>query len=119
MDLATPPKLCLGCNAHKSRFPLSNRKATRHGVKVYLKTRCFDCHARQASVAYQLRKIHEPPPPGTPCQCCGRAPARLFLDHDHRTELFRGWLCRECNSGLGFLGDGAQGVAQALMYLTS
>jgi hypothetical protein len=112
-------KLCPGCNTHKSRFPLSNCKATRNGVKVYLKTRCSECHAHQASVAYHLRKIHPPPPPGTPCQCCGRAPPLLFLDHDHRTELFRGWLCRECNSGLGFLGDSAQGVAQALMYLTS
>jgi hypothetical protein len=117
MDVA--PKLCLSCNTHKTRFPQSRRVATRHGVKVYLKTRCFDCVARQNRVAYQLRKLHEPPPPGTPCQCCGRVPALLMLDHDHRTELFRGWLCGTCNSGLGFLGDNAEGMRQALMYLTS
>jgi len=39
------------------------------------------------------------------------------LDHDHETGAFRGWLCRNCNSGLGFLGDNAEGLGGALMYL--
>ena len=112
-------KLCPRCHTLKSRFPLSNRTNTRHGVKTYRKTYCSDCHAQQARVSSQLRRIHAPPPPGSPCECCGRSPPQLVLDHDHQTGAFRGWLCRECNSGLGFLGDNAEGVGGALMYLNS
>lgn len=36
------------------------------------------------------------------CAVCGRVPGlahpRLAEDHDHRTGLVRGWLCRSCNS---------------------
>jgi hypothetical protein len=112
-------KLCPGCNTVKSHFPLSNRRATRHGIKTYLKTRCRDCTSHDARIACQLRKLFAAPPPFSPCECCARSPERLFLDHDHRTELFRGWLCRECNSGLGFLGDNAEGLARATMYLNA
>jgi hypothetical protein len=112
-------KQCLGCGLLKDHFPLSNRKLTRQGVKTYFKTRCTECHAHQARLLYQLRKLHVPPPMGTPCDCCARVPRRaLFLDHDHRTGTFRGWLCQECNVGLGFFDDSAAGVSAALAYLS-
>ena len=110
-------KLCPRCDTLKSRFPLSNRTATRHGVKTYLKTHCTDCQARQTRVTSHLRKIYTPPPPGSPCECCGRSSPSLLLDHDHLTGAFRGWLCRNCNSGLGVLRDNAEGVRAAMVYL--
>lgn len=58
------------------------------------------------------------------CECCGRDPraARrgnesLCLDHDHVTGRFRGWLCHNCNLGIGLLGDGELGLERALRYL--
>lgn len=56
------------------------------------------------------------------CECCGR-PAwletkNLALDHDHATGVFRGWLCVDCNLGIGKLGDTIAGVEKALAYLT-
>ncbi len=52
------------------------------------------------------------------CECCGRLPgATMHLDHDHRTGEFRGWLCGQCNLGLGALGDDAAGLEKALAYL--
>lgn len=53
------------------------------------------------------------------CECCGKAdlPRRLSLDHCHKTGVFRGWLCKECNMGLGKLGDDIPSVEQALSYL--
>lgn len=27
----------------------------------------------------------------------------IHLDHDHKTNLFRSWLCRTCNLGVGYL----------------
>ena len=40
------------------------------------------------------------------------------LDHTHDgANTFRGWLCADCNRGIGALGDDAQGVLAALSYL--
>jgi hypothetical protein len=36
-----------------------------------------------------------------PCEICG-ARKMLMFDHDHKTGAFRGWLCRPCNSRLGW-----------------
>jgi len=41
----------------------------------------------------------------------------LQIDHLHGTFTFRGWLCRECNTGIGSLGDNLEGVLQAAVYL--
>jgi hypothetical protein len=109
------PKLCPGCNSVKSRFSLSNRKATRHGVVTYYKTRCTDCTNRERNDSRRLNRMFMPPP-GLACECCARM-RPLLLDHDHETSQFRGWLCRECNSGLGFLGDNLEGVGRAFQYL--
>lgn len=52
------------------------------------------------------------------CECCGRrAVDTLCLDHDHVTGVFRGWLCRQCNAGIGQLGDTPESVERALAYL--
>lgn len=50
------------------------------------------------------------------CPVCLRKSA-LVVDHDHSTGQIRGWLCRPCNSGLGLLGDTADGLRRALTYL--
>ena len=53
------------------------------------------------------------------CECCGLAPEKksLALDHDHTTGKFRGWLCSECNLGIGKLGDSLSGLERARLYL--
>lgn len=52
------------------------------------------------------------------CECCGKTDTRaLALDHCHLTNIFRGWLCKNCNLAIGRLGDSVEGVSQALNYL--
>ena len=53
------------------------------------------------------------------CELCGQLPDRrvLNLDHDHRTNKFRGWLCQQCNLSLGKFGDNVAGLQQAVLYL--
>jgi hypothetical protein len=53
------------------------------------------------------------------CECCGSSPNKrsLNLDHDHVTGLFRGWLCDNCNTGIGRLGDSINGLLRAIKYL--
>jgi hypothetical protein len=41
----------------------------------------------------------------------------LVCDHDHQTGAIRGWICNDCNVGLGRLGDCAAIVEKALQYL--
>jgi len=54
------------------------------------------------------------------CELCGKPPSGtrgMHLDHDHKTNLFRGWLCPGCNTGLGKFGDSIEGLKKALAYL--
>lgn len=59
------------------------------------------------------------------CDICGEVgvPNRanrefgLCVDHDHATGAIRGFLCSNCNSGLGFMRDNSEIIAKALKYL--
>jgi hypothetical protein len=55
------------------------------------------------------------------CEICGtpelECSKRLLMDHCHGTGVFRGWLCRKCNSALGLFNDSEELVVDALHYL--
>ena len=57
------------------------------------------------------------PPIGTSCENCGKSTEKLIFDHDHKTNEFRGWLCYQCNTAIGNLGDSIEGLRRALNYL--
>lgn len=55
------------------------------------------------------------------CECCNSLPngkGALHNDHDHVTKKFRGWICSNCNRGIGYLGDTKSGISFALAYIT-
>lgn len=66
---------------------------------------------------YHLRKHQKTPPLGIPCECCGLDTQLLHWDHCHETHEHRGWLCNNCNTGIGKLGDTLEGVLKAVDYL--
>ncbi len=104
-------KICKYCNSKKdlSCFP-------KHvAYKDNLDSRCRDCIKKQTALRKKLRLIAPPKPKF--CECCGLEPNVLVLDHDHNTEMFRGWLCDSCNIGIGKLGDDVAGLEKALNYL--
>jgi hypothetical protein len=74
-----------------------------------------------AAAKRRSRGLPEPTrPTPTHCELCGGKPdehCSLHLDHDHRTGKFRGWICSDCNLGLGKLGDTAMHLWRALNYL--
>ena len=43
----------------------------------------------------------------------------LAVDHCHTTGRVRGLLCRNCNTGIGLLGDSAESVSRAFVYLVT
>lgn len=48
-------------------------------------------------------------PQDTFCFICGKSISgrQICLDHDHKTERFRAWLCLQCNSQLGWFENNA------------
>jgi len=83
----------------------------------YYRSECRECEKK---VSKQLRqaKISASKKPKN-CECCGKEYEYLILDHDHITGNFRGWICRNCNQGIGKLGDNLEGVNKAIKYLQS
>ena len=51
------------------------------------------------------------------CYICGSYEQILMWDHNHKTTLARGWLCRCCNSGLGMFKDSSYLLEKAIEYL--
>lgn len=50
------------------------------------------------------------------CAICQRAVA-LDIDHDHKSKVVRGLLCRSCNSGVSHLDRGRDWLTAAFKYL--
>ncbi len=78
--------------------------------------------ARARSLTYYRKKAGIPEamrPAPLNCENCEKllVPSRFHLDHCHATGKFRGWLCNQCNMGIGALGDNIQGLERALEYL--
>lgn len=51
-------------------------------------------------------------------EICKKYADPLCLDHDHETGRLRGWLCRQCNTGLGYFKDSVDFLHSAISYLT-
>src|SRR5438105_236663 len=51
------------------------------------------------------------------CAICRRLDRVLGVDHDHVTGVVRGLLCRQCNTGIGLLGDDPETLQVASQYL--
>lgn len=59
---------------------------------------------------------------GKCCAICRRATGasrRLSVDHDHRSGLARGLLCRPCNDFLGWIRDDPEAGRRLFQYLTN
>lgn len=50
------------------------------------------------------------------CEICGDV-ERLVIDHNHETEVVRGVLCNNCNTGLGMFADDPLRLTSAIVYL--
>jgi hypothetical protein len=86
---------------------------------------------KQSKIVESLKKDPSTPPKPKHCDCCGRPDPQgkmiglrkqvgLCLDHsedENGVPYFRGWLCSQCNSGIGYIGDTLDAVKRAVEYL--
>ena len=80
----------------------------------FLQKICRECHTIIYKEQRDVRK--NAPPKSDLCNCCYEKKI-LQVDHIHGTIIFRGWVCRNCNTGLGSLGDNLEGVLRGATYL--
>lgn len=48
------------------------------------------------------------------CEICGRSDGVLCIDHDHKTNKFRGILCQPCNRSLGWFDNNEEKIKKYL-----
>ena len=92
---------------------------TTHTLRVdgayFLQKICRECHTVVSKEQRDVRKMAPPKPDH--CDCCHKKVEKLQIDHIHGTLIFRGWVCRNCNTGIGAVGDTLEGVLRAAVYL--
>lgn len=123
--------ICLMCSlVHKKTCPTCGIGFSvadgMHRARPY----CSECTSRHNSVRYGLKRKH-PVPIDHACDCCGKTADELTvhyskdgkpiatwrLDHCHETGEFRGWLCPNCNIGLGKFYDDVALLTRAVAYI--
>ena len=107
-------KQCKECGEIKllKDFPLFST------VGAGRKNTCKHCSNHHATVRRRLRRQHPVPAPGD-CPACGRHTANWVLDHDHKTDRFRGYICDSCNVAFGKFGDDPSTMQRSLTWLQS
>jgi len=112
---------CLKCHG---KFPL-DQFHLRKGVP---RSQCKTCHSvygRIRNITYKCRKYGVPDSikemliaaTGISCEICSTWVEDFHIDHCHTTNLFRGVLCSNCNSGIGLLHDDVSRLQKAIVYL--
>lgn len=116
-------KQCTKCGKYKkeSEFPKRQGGGRR--------TECKECTYRLQKERAELRAIHGDPPKDHICPICkkrdvevlylgGKTRGPWVIDHNHVTKYFRGWLCHQCNRGIGAFHDNMDLLRNAIEYLS-
>lgn len=114
------------CNKCKKELPIS--EFSKHSASNYLRPECKQCNNILSRQRRELRKEHGNPPENYKCPICerdeeqissggGNKSTRWVIDHNHETNRFRGWLCHNCNMGIGAFRDNKHILNKAIEYL--
>jgi len=109
-------KICVKCNLLKedNEFRICRLfKEIDRGQ--YMRSECIECEKKASKQLNKIKKTALPKPNN--CECCKKETKILVLDHDHSKGTFRGWICRNCNQGIGKLGDNILSLESAINYL--
>lgn len=110
---------CSSCGEIKPREEFYRNSKAKSGLQSKCKS-CFRKYKAQ-SISPEFAKFSEKilEEQNHKCAICGYDDGlrALSLDHDHRSGRIRGYLCRDCNSGLGNFHDRPDWLKKAIEYL--
>ena len=118
---------CTLCRAEKSKTyirSIASKENSKQLQQEYYKDPTFVAKKKQQAAGSRYHRIYgitieeynEIMTSAVECAICGKT-SGLVYDHCHTTGKFRGVLCRSCNLGLGSLGDSADMLEKAYLYL--
>lgn len=115
-------KKCIKCKKIKnySEFPKAN------GAQ-YPRAECKDCNKKLAKQRKRHRQEQGEPDENYRCPICLMSAEEIgniggnagvwCVDHNHKTDIFRGYLCHRCNRGIGCFWDDEERLFRAINYL--
>lgn len=119
-------KVCRKCGDEKSIFDFPARTAyTKNDEKTERRNQCKSCMRKDNDVVRKLKKTITKPDSDHRCPICDRSREEVgsvngwACDHNHATGQFRGWICDDCNGGLGKFKDNTESLQRAITYLTN
>ena len=111
----TVKKKCIRCSVIQPIHVFEKKKR-----ELNYRNICWTCRTEAAKIGRTLRRRHieQHGQPTGNCAICKQS-STLVFDHCHKTNAFRGWICRDCNSGIGKMGDNYRSVQVRADYLKS
>ena len=106
---------CTVCKEWKSQRDFHLSHTDSYGRKK-IRSQCRDCQNENVYKTIALSKNKNLPPKPDKCPICLEPNKKLELDHCHITGLFRGWLCRTCNTASGRFKDSVEVIKRLLQY---
>jgi len=94
----------------------------------YHRSECRQCNNHLTKIRKQLKKDNPLPKEDYVCPIClrdeeqvkgrgGRNLGAWCLDHNHKDNTFRGYLCHDCNRALGNFREDIKTLERAIKYL--
>lgn len=120
-------KECRGCHSvlNISKFE-KNQRAPSSGIRSR-RSECKECRKNRKSIPPKARREYEKKSPKPQigdtfeCPLCERMftvnKTNVNLDHDSTTGEIRGYICADCNTGMGKMRDDISVLARAILWL--
>lgn len=115
------PKCKECCNEKNKVYYEKNREKILEKSRQYGKTEHRRKYCRDlAKIRLKEKRDRESNRPrASICECCYELPDTqgIVWDHNHKTGIFRGWLCNRCNRVLGMCKDSVDTFKNMIKYL--